>query len=369
MHIVDQSTTIRDRVERLLKVVPKNTRLLVGTHDNPDPDSIASAYALGELLKAKRGVDYTITYDGVLGRAENREMVRLLKVPLVPFRKIKLDQFDMIGLVDAQFEMENHPFRAEKIADHKTICVDHHPIYESDHEKDFADIGGHFGATSTVLTHYLHAAKVEPSTELASALFYGVKSDTRDLGRQSSDEDKWAYAYLVERADMPAISAIEHPKLPRAYFNVLAKAIRRAKVFDDVVTCDVGELYIPDLVAEIADKLALSEGIRWSIVVGQHKNAIYASLRVNDKRCAAGKLVRAAVKNIDNASAGGHGSMAGARITMPEDTSPSKFSRWRKKLIRACVEEIFEHYIPSIEPFAPAVDQTNLNIRGHEQKK
>ncbi|MGB3862231.1 MAG: hypothetical protein WA915_09095 [Candidatus Aminicenantaceae bacterium] len=69
-------------IDKLRKLPPKK-RVLILPHDNPDPDAIASAWGLSYLLKKKLGLASTIAYSGLIGRTENRELVRELKIPLV----------------------------------------------------------------------------------------------------------------------------------------------------------------------------------------------------------------------------------------------------------------------------------------------
>lgn len=335
---------LRQRVEALLDVVETSkasskggARVLVSTHDNPDPDSIAAGYALGELLKVRTGASYTLTHGGVLGRAENRAMVRLLKIPLVPFSRLDPHEFDVVALVDTQPAHGNHRVTRDVVDGKRLVCIDHHPArttLDDTPHPDFADVGGDYGATSTMLTCYLDAAKVPFDEPVATALFYGIKSDTRDLGREVGDVDVWAYQHLIGHTDMATISAIEHPRLPRGYFAALSHAVRRARVADEVVVCDLGEVYVPDLVAETADWLLLAEGIKWSIVVGQHKDDVYCSLRVSDRRFSAGRLVREVIAGWEGGSAGGHGSMAGARIAVPPSLTKKERAQLRQKLLR-----------------------------------
>lgn len=341
------------RLSRLLDVVGRGERALLCTHDNPDPDSIASAFALGALLEARRGVSYTLTYGGVLGRAENRAMVKLLKIPLVPIHKVDLTAYDVVGLVDTQPEVGNHALTAERAAGKRMLCIDHHPAREGSKDAAFADVGDDYGATSSLLVHYLDAAGVTPSRTLATALFYGVKSDTRDLGREVGPRDLWAYTKLISLCDMTVISQIEHPPLPRAYFTVLMRAVKNATVYGgDIAACDLGTVYVPDLVAETADRLATAEGIRWSVVVGEHEGAVYASLRVNDRRYSAGKLVREAIVHFPTGSAGGHGSMAGARVPIPStNKSASGHARVRRALLDRILAELDVDENTSVERF------------------
>jgi len=333
---VAQEITTKERVDRLLKTVKGSERAVMCTHDNPDPDSIASAFALGRLLESRLNIPFDIAYSGVLGRAENREMVRALKIPMLRMNKVNWNHYDVVGLVDTQVGAGNHSLPRDTIADKNVICIDHHPARPETCGECYADIGRDYGATSTVLTTYLHAANVEPDESLATALFYGIKSDTRDLGREASDEDIWAYSHLVSRTNMAVLSAIENPRLPRAYFHVLMRAIQSAVVYDNVVVCDLGEAYVPDLVPETADRLLDAESMRWSIVAGEHNDHIFVSLRVSDRRFSAGKLVREVVEeHYPEGSAGGHGSMAGACIPFgPRAVSDEGRRRIRRKLLK-----------------------------------
>jgi nanoRNase/pAp phosphatase (c-di-AMP/oligoRNAs hydrolase) len=174
--------------------------------------------------------------------------------------------------------------------------------------------------------------------DIATALFYGIKSDTRDLGREVGDVDVWAYQHLISHTDMGLVSQIEHPRLPRSYFAALSQAVRKARCIEDAVICDLGQVYVPDLVAETADWLLLAEGIRWSIVTGEHEGALFCSLRVSDRRFSAGKLIREAIAAWPTGSAGGHGSMAGARIDIEPHTTQADRAAMRKKLLRQLVK-------------------------------
>lgn len=346
--------SVSARVEHLLAAVSGCRRALIFTHDNPDPDSIASAFALGRLLEQKQQISFVLAYGGVLGRAENRAMVRLLKIPLVPLSRVDPEQFDIVGLVDTQLDAGNHSLDPAWIAGKRFLCIDHHPARDWFRAAQFADVGGECGATSTLLTAYCDAAEVPLDASLASALFYGIKTDTRDLGRESSDADAWAYGHLVARTDMALLSSIEYPRLPRSYFGVLMRAFASAQVYGNVVACDLGVTYIPDIVSETADRLVAAEGLRWAIVVGEYEDHMYASIRVNDRRYSAGKLVREVIGRYPLGSAGGHGSMAGARIAFSAKTMrPASRTRARRRLLKELVYATGASSDTVPEPFTP----------------
>jgi nanoRNase/pAp phosphatase (c-di-AMP/oligoRNAs hydrolase) len=318
---------------------------------------------LQSLLEHKADARVALAYGGVLGRAENRAMVRLLKIPLVPFTRVDPREFDVVALVDTQPGHGNHRLTAELVRDKRLVCIDHHPrsAIEPEAPAVFADIGGDYGATSTMLTAYLASADVGFDEPVATALFYGIKSDTRDLGREVGETDVWAYQHLISHTDMALISQIEHPRLPRGYFAALSNAVRKARTVGEVVVCDLGQVYVPDLVAETADWLLLAEGIRWSLVVGEHGDDVFCSLRVSDRRFSAGKLVRDVIATWENASAGGHGSMAGGKVSLDPTLPKSARARVRKKLLRALLAATGADMAAPARPFTEVVTEPEGN--------
>ncbi len=302
----------REKIERLTKLFRGRRRGLVMTHDNPDPDSMASAWALATVLTERVGVPTDIAYGGIIGRAENAAFVKTLKVPLRHVEKVEFGAYDLFGLVDTQQTVGNHALPGELLAD---IVIDHHPLRDEAVATPFADLGGAYGATSTMLVEYLRAAKIEPRPELSTALYYGIKADTRDLGRQTKDPDVECYLWLFPQIDRELLSHIEHPELPVRYFRLFHAAIEKARLYTAAVVTDLGDVYSPDMVAEVAERLSFIEGPKWSLAFGSYRSQLYLSLRVTDKRMNAGRLIRETCASLGG-SAGGHGSMAGARLPL-----------------------------------------------------
>jgi nanoRNase/pAp phosphatase (c-di-AMP/oligoRNAs hydrolase) len=313
-------------------------RALLLTHDNPDPDSLASAWALGQLLEERAGMEVTLAYGGLIGRAENRAMVRFLRIPATPIHRVSFSEYDVLGLVDTQPEVQNHSLPE---VDKPVICIDHHPEREESVRTAFSDVGGDAGATSTLLVNYLRAAGVTTKPAVATALFYGIKSDTRDLGREVSPLDVEAYRYLIPLTDMPLISAIEHPQLPREYFGVLVSALRRVRLHGNIAVVDLGGVYVPELVPEMADRLMSIDGVKWGLAAGDHEAQLYISVRVNDKRMRSHTMLRERVEPLKAGGAGGHGSMAGARVDLSL-LAPNQAgrNRKRKKLIKDLIADM-----------------------------
>ena len=303
---------VRAKLDRLLKVARGKRKGLILTHDNPDPDSLASAIALAQLLERRAGVPCKVGYGGIIGRAENIAFVKILRLSVLPISQVVFDEHDLLALVDTQQSVGNHSLPPRYRAD---IVIDHHPLREQGLTAPFADVGGDHGATSTLLVEYLRAARLEPTLEVATALYYGIKADTRDLGRETTNADVDSYLWLFPRIDKVQLGQIEHPELPARYFQLYHAAIERAKVYGTAIFTDVGEVYSPDMVAEVAERMMYLEGMKWSLALGSYRSQLYFSLRVKDRRMNAGRLIREICED-KGGSAGGHGSMAGARIPL-----------------------------------------------------
>jgi nanoRNase/pAp phosphatase (c-di-AMP/oligoRNAs hydrolase) len=325
---------LRDRLRQLLQVAKGHQRAVVLTHDNPDPDAVASACGLAHLLTHSAGVVATPAYGGIIGRAENKAMLKVLHLPIQPVSRIEHQPRDLVCLVDTQPEVGNYSLATSELPQ---LVIDHHPARPASLMAAFHDVGGPAGATSTMVTQYLRAAKLVPGPQLATALFYGIKSDTRDLGREYDPADIDCYNWLFPLVDKPALSRIEHPSVPARYFAAYHQAYERARLYGggEAVLVDLGEVYVPEIVPEVAERLVSLDGSRWSLATGSYKGELYLSLRLNDKRVNAGKLVREVCAPLGG-SAGGHGAMAGARVPLrgrsPELLAADIFTAFLKAL-------------------------------------
>ena len=90
--------------QRLLRFLARKgeslSPLLILPHDYPDPDALASAYALQYLAQKGFGMEAKIGYGGVISRAENRAMVRILKIPVQKMKAAQVRRYRNVALVD-----------------------------------------------------------------------------------------------------------------------------------------------------------------------------------------------------------------------------------------------------------------------------
>ncbi|MDR0965335.1 MAG: DHH family phosphoesterase [Myxococcales bacterium] len=315
-----------DKLKHLREVVQGHERALIVMHDNPDPDALGSALALRLLFECMGVREAVVAYGGSVGRAENRTLISLLKLSLQPIATVQPETFDLFALVDTQPTAGNHSLPEARFW--PQVVIDHHPWREASHRVAHADVDPSCGAASTLLVEALSAAELEPSRKLATALYYGIKSDTDDLADRASQADLSAYMQLFPLADRALLHRIEHPALPARYFQLVGQAYQRARIHRDLVESNLGELYSPELTAEIAEQLLMLEGMHWSLTYGTFRRQLFVSVRSQGPRRSAGRTLSDLCNGLEGSS-GGHVTMAGARLTLPTGEEAA----WRFKQV------------------------------------
>jgi nanoRNase/pAp phosphatase (c-di-AMP/oligoRNAs hydrolase) len=302
---VERATT-RARVQRLREHFAPAERVLIMMQDDPDPDAIASALALKMLLGRTKPAATIATF-GTITRPENRAMARLLEIDVEQVKPRSLEEYDMLALVDTQ-----PAFFEEKLGE-VDLVIDHHPD-ETPVRATLRDVRPSYGATSTILTEYLRAADVKIRERLATALLYGIKTDTMHLERGATRADMEAFAYLHPLANRNLLRRIERPDLPDAALDVLARGLATRRLTDGVMFVHLGAVAYPELIAQFADFLLQVEGAEWSVVSGRVHGELHVSVRNVGWVRAAGDVVREAFGELGGA--GGHRSMAKAVVKL-----------------------------------------------------
>ena len=291
------------RVVDLRELTGPREKLGILLQPDPDPDGIASAYALRALLGRKSPTAPLISF-GEVTRPENRAMVEALGITIRVVTPDELDEFDGLALVDVQPTVfgENPPARVRSV----DVVIDHHPE-RSGYDSVIRDIRTGYGATATILTEYLRAEGTEVGAKLATALVYGIKTDTQLLGRETSRADMNAFAYLHGLHSPALLRRIERPALPTDALRALGKALAKTSVEDDIHLLVLGRVR-EDVIPQVADLGLQAEGAEWAIAAGIVGSNLVFSVRNVGYVRAAGEAVRAVVEGLG--VGGGHRSMA-----------------------------------------------------------
>ncbi|MHC4959541.1 MAG: DHH family phosphoesterase [Planctomycetota bacterium] len=323
------------RLLQLLDVVRGRKTSLIQVHNNPDPDAIASAMGMRALYRRYLNIDSRIVFGGIVGRAENRAMLRLLRIEIFPASKVRFDACDLLTLVDTQPGAGHTEVPDGHVPQ---VVIDHHPERDRPEGVLYWDVGRVYGATSTIVAEFFLRNNVPLPDDVSTALMYGIKSDTHGLGEEAQPEDLEAYKGLFAHGDAGILAQIESARVPRTYYAAFQKAIDSAQIYDFACVSHLGKIDNPDMVAEMADFLLRCEDLRWTLVTGIFDDTLQLSLRATGRDAHAGAIARQAVGVMG--TAGGHGRMAGGQIPLGDAD---------KKTRRKVEEQVTELFLDAVK--------------------
>ena len=336
------TANIREYTDEMLSWVRGRGKIVIIVHDNPDPDCLASALALRHLFVMKINKEAVIAFSGMIARSENLVMAKELEIPLTPMGILDLAGYQVICMLDTQPGTGNNSLPPNTRVD---IVVDHHPLRELTKQSRWVDVRENYGVTATIIYEYLLAQDVQIGTKLATALFYAIKSETQDLGREANRPDRDAYLRLFQLANKKLLYEITHPKLPKEYFLTINTALEHTKIFGKLLVVNLGSIIFPEMVAEMADFLLRLEGIETALCMGQYANEMVLSIRTIRHDLNTGEIIKRLVAGLG--TAGGHGMMAGGKI---DDVPPDKevIQRLEQMLTERLLAELGIHLTPHL---------------------
>ena len=321
-----------NRVVQLRELLGARERIGILLQPDPDPDGIAAGLGLRAVLGRKSPTAPLISF-GEITRPENQAMVRALGIDVRVITPDELDEFDGLALVDVQPNVfgESPPARVLSV----DAVIDHHPE-RSGYDAVLRDIRVGYGATASMLTEYLQAADLEIRPKLATALLYGIKSDTQLLGRDTSAADMRAFATVHQHHSPALLRRIERPALPWDGLRALGRALSKTKVDEGIHLLVLGRVR-EDVIPQVAELGLQAEHAEWAIAAGVVSSNLVFSVRNVGYVRAAGEVVRAVVEGLG--VGGGHRSMAKGII--PLKAFREVYGQADRETIRAALFDAF----------------------------
>lgn len=303
-----------ERVRALREFAGDARTVPILTQTEPDPDAIGSAFAVRVLLGRDERSAPMVSL-GTSRRPETRRMLELLDLQVVEVTEAELKSFDRVIAVDTQPSVLCG-------GNGRVAVIDHHPMQDDFPQADYLDIRPEFGACATMLTEYLRADGHDVGERLATALLYGIRTDTALLTRGCNRADVEAYAWLQERVDLAMLNKIDRPAYPRDNLGTLGRALERAELRDDLAVLWLGSVRKSraHLMPEMADLALNIEGVRWVAAGGVVEKSLICNIRyLAESEPGAGALARHAAEKLGG-SGGGHATMA--RVEIPLENIP-----------------------------------------------
>jgi nanoRNase/pAp phosphatase (c-di-AMP/oligoRNAs hydrolase) len=202
------------------------------------------------------------------------------------------------------------------------------------------DIRPRYGATATILIEYLRAANIKPSTKLATALYFAIKTDTSNFERNTQTEDLQAFQFVFRLSNIALARRIENAEIRRGFLKYFNKALDELHIRKGRAFVHLGTVPHPDVCVQIADFLMHIDMVNWSIVSGIHQRKLVIIFRNDGIRKDAGKTIKQHFGPWG--PAGGHKSAARAELPLDKLAKEAPVDD-QKKLRRWIVQRMENH--------------------------
>jgi nanoRNase/pAp phosphatase (c-di-AMP/oligoRNAs hydrolase) len=314
-----------DRFSILTSLLEANRPVAVQTHDYPDIDAVASAWALARLLRL-RGFQVVYGYRGELKSRSLKSLVEKLGIEVVPAAEGSREL--QILIVDGS------PANGNVTLGQGTLVgvIDHH-VKTGETKAPYLDLRPELAACSTMIRGYWVEAGVEPPGDVATALLAGIQADTDFLSRRCSDEDFAAYAALYHTGDWELASRIVRTVLDLRELGLIVSAIEKAVVRNGLLFAFMDGPCGQEALAVLAEFALRAEELSAAVVAERDEGGVRLSVRSKSAEISAFGLVRAALAGLG--TGGGHVHSAGGAVPARSDPGEDAL---RERFFRAAAE-------------------------------
>jgi nanoRNase/pAp phosphatase (c-di-AMP/oligoRNAs hydrolase) len=305
-------------------------RLVIQAHDFPDPDAVASSFALAYLMQQFE-VPTTLVYNGVVDRISLRNMIDWLSIPIVHWKEANLTAADKIVTVDGCIGEKN----VMDLPGDEIAVIDHHQTVPPP-GLWYQDVRPDYGACATILFEYYRDLGIAMPTAVATALQVGLAIDTTNLTRGFRQEDVTAFAHFNEVADNDLVNRICRNSMQ------LEELIHYQQLLQNLIIENrVGYAWLPtgcpkSTLGMMGDFLLAIDEIDVVILASPSDDQIQLSLRSEVTAINVGLLVKQMLQELKLGFGGGHAHMAGGLIQRdrldPADPSSHLFDLFRQRL-------------------------------------
>ena len=312
-------------IRELIGVIDRSRDVVIQSHDFPDHDAVACAFALQHLLK-QADIDATACYRGRIQSASLLEAIKWLQIPIRKAVASRIANDAQIIVVDSFYGSRN----LSGLPGEVVAMIDHHSALMAP-ECKYSDVRNQFGACSTILFEYFRTSETDMPREVASALLIGLMMDTAFMTRGVHPADLDAFSTLYHLADWEYSVRLLRNSLSIDDLVMFHKAIQLAKVQRDFCFVPIDLNCRMEVAALIADFFLGLREIHFVVAAVPGEKEWRLSVRSESPDRPADDVIRRALTGIG--SGGGHWHMGGGII--PRDSYPGD-EALIKRFIAAC---------------------------------
>lgn len=298
------------RLEKLLEY----SSIVIQCHDFPDADAISSGFGVYTYLK-RHGKAVRLVYSGKskMTKPNLIIMVEQLDIPLEYVTE--LPEAELLLTVDCVYGEGNVTrFPAQKVA-----VIDHHLCNRT--VSDLMEVRSGYGSCASVVAELLRAEgmDVNEDTALATALYYGLYSDTNAFGELNHPADKDLRDFA--KYDVSVFTLLKNSNLSLEEMQIAGDALKHYRYRQEyrfavvqAKPCD------PNILGFISDLLLQADGVDTCVVFCKMPSGLKMSVRSCVTSVRAAELLEYIIDGIG--SGGGHMQKAGGYI--PNDSLPEE---------------------------------------------
>jgi nanoRNase/pAp phosphatase (c-di-AMP/oligoRNAs hydrolase) len=246
---------------------------------SPDPDAIASAYAIKIVLR-NLSINSEIFAEKKLSLPQNQAFLDTLKIPVIFGKTINHEKFEAYIITDFQNNRVESFGDAIPCAAH----IDHHGESKSTVKSDFTLIRTDSGSTSTLVALIIKNLGITfenaDLTAIATALTFGIQTDT-DKYDHTTPLDIEALNYLSDFADIKILSSINNIPVSPETILCYKKGLANGTAYKDWGMYGIGYIDAKnrDSMAISADMILKNSGRKtvavYAIIENKKKNDLY----------------------------------------------------------------------------------------------
>lgn len=275
-------------------------------HDFPDADTIASGFAVYTYLK-KQNKKVRLIYGGrqEVSKPNLVIMKDMLNIPLEYAKELpKAELLLTVDCVYGEGNVTNFP--AEKVA-----VIDHHLCGKV--VTELTEVRNSYGSCSTVVAEMLRDAgfDINGDSKVATALYYGLYSDTNAFGELNHPADKDLRDFV--KFDQGIFTLLKNSNLSLEEMQIAGDALKHYRYNEEyrfaivqAKPCD------PNILGFISDLLLQVDGVDTCVVFCKMSSGLKLSVRSCITSVRAVELLGYLIDGIG--SGGGHMQKAGGYI-------------------------------------------------------
>ncbi len=285
---------------------------MVIMHNNPDPDAIATGWAIVLLVERRLHKPVRLLGRGPVLRAENVQLIKLLQPPIEFVDEINPNTRTATVLVDCSPASVNHLLGGDKAP---VAVIDHHESKGDGFRIPFRDQRPKVAASASIAAQYMREQRLEPTSAVATALLYAIRTEMIGARKALSRVDHAALRWLSGCTAYDALFEIENPPLPRYYYEELLLGLDSVLVYAESAVCFLPRITAPEIVAEMADLLIRCDGLRFVLCGARNGDDFLMSARSKGEGDTALALLSHVLQGLGHF--GGHLHRAGGKISVP----------------------------------------------------